>query len=75
MLPPERQKLILWELELNGNVSVNGLVEKLQVSIDTVRRDLKYLERHGKLRRIHGGAIEKEEVLTNQVFQKRKNII
>lgn len=72
MLPPERQKLILLELESEGNVSVAGLVDKLQVSIDTVRRDLKYLERQGKIRRIHGGAIKKEEVLTNQAFQKRR---
>lgn len=72
MLPPERHKLILLELESHGNVSVAGLVDRLHVSIDTVRRDLKYLERQGEIRRIHGGAIKKEEALTNQAFQKRR---
>src|SRR5690625_4753272 len=72
MLSPERQKLILLELESKGNVSVTELKSLLNVSIDTVRRDLKTLEKRGKIKRIHGGAILKEEVITNQAFENRK---
>ena len=72
MLSPERQKLILLELESKGNVSVTELKSLLKVSIDTVRRDLKSLEKRGKIERIHGGAILKEEVVTNQAFENRK---
>lgn len=72
MLPPERQKLILFELESKGNVSVTELKSLLNISIDTVRRDLKLLEKQGKIKRIHGGAILKDEVVTNQAFEKRK---
>ncbi len=72
MLPPERHKMILLELETKGNVSINELKALLNVSIDTVRRDLEHLERQEKLQRVHGGAISKSEVATNQVFMKRK---
>lgn len=71
MLPPERQKLILLELEAKGNVSVMDLKSLLNISIDTVRRDLKALENLGKIKRIHGGAVLKDEVVTNQAFEQR----
>ncbi|WP_179298721.1 DeoR/GlpR family DNA-binding transcription regulator [Evansella halocellulosilytica] len=74
MLTPERQKLILMELETKGNASVHDLKSLLQVSVDTVRRDLKTLEKQGKITRVHGGAVLKEEVVTNQAFEKRKRL-
>ena len=73
MLPPERQKLILLELETKGNVSVSELKDLLNISVDTVRRDLKALESQGKIKRIHGGAILKNEIERNQAFKKRFN--
>lgn len=41
------------------------LAETLGVSVETVRRDIAYLERHGVLRRLHGGAsaISSEDAL------------
>lgn len=74
MLTPERHRLILLEVETNGQVTVNELKTLLQVSLDTVRRDLKVLEQAGKLRRVHGGAVGyHEETATNQIFQKRSS--
>lgn len=72
MLPPERQKLILMEVESKGNVSVKELKSLLNVSLDTVRRDLEHLERLDKIQRVHGGAVSKTDMATNQVFVKRK---
>lgn len=74
MLPPERHKLILRELKSKGNVSVSELKQLLNISIDTVRRDLKLLERQGKINRIHGGATVKETEVTNLIFEQRKNL-
>lgn len=51
-----RSELILQELLLNGEVSVELLADKLKVSSATIRRDLISLEQQGLLRRSHGGA-------------------
>ncbi|MBD2866488.1 DeoR/GlpR family DNA-binding transcription regulator [Paenibacillus oceani] len=72
MLVQERHKLIIMELESKGNVSVTELKSLLQVSLDTVRRDLAQLESLGKLQRVHGGATSKNNVVTNQAYLQRK---
>ena len=57
MLKEERQQLILNEVELHNRVQLTDLAEHLEVSIDTVRRDVKELDTENKLRKVHGGAI------------------
>ena len=57
MLKEERQKTILNEVELHNRVLLTDIAEKLDVSIDTVRRDVKELDVENKLRKVHGGAI------------------
>src|SRR6476620_10846736 len=52
-----RNSFILRELRQAGNVSVEDLRDKLNVSLATVRRDLQELDGRGLLRRTHGGAI------------------
>lgn len=56
MLSEERFELILKLLEENKTVTVSELVEKLQTSESTIRRDLNYLDEIKKLKKIHGGA-------------------
>lgn len=53
----ERQQRILREARDRGRVEVAALASLLDVTTETVRRDLTALERHGLLRRVHGGAI------------------
>ncbi|CAG7626220.1 DeoR/GlpR family DNA-binding transcription regulator [Paenibacillus allorhizosphaerae] len=72
MLAPERYKRIMSEIEKNGHASIADLKQILGVSIDTVRRDLDSLEKAGKLSRVHGGAVMKEERVTNETFSRRK---
>jgi len=72
MLSSERHRLILTELESEGNVTVHQFKSLLNVSIDTVRRDLEFLEKQNKLQRIHGGAMKLEEAATNKSYLKRK---
>lgn len=57
MLSQPRLDEIMKLLRLDRRVSVADLVDKLQVSDETIRRDLKLLEEQGELRRVHGGAI------------------
>lgn len=42
---------------VTGQVSVDGLSQRLGVNTSTIRRDLERMERQNLLRRIHGGAV------------------
>jgi len=53
----QRSEQILQELLRNGEVTVDGLAQRLNVSAATIRRDLSELEQEGLLRRTHGGAV------------------
>jgi DeoR/GlpR family transcriptional regulator of sugar metabolism len=53
----ERQAEILTRLERDGRVVSATLAEELEVSIDSIRRDLQELEADGVLKRVHGGAV------------------
>lgn len=57
MLKEERQHAILNEVELHNRVLLTDLAEKLDVSIDTVRRDVKELDAESLLVKVHGGAV------------------
>ncbi|MEK2472021.1 DeoR/GlpR family DNA-binding transcription regulator [Streptomyces noursei] len=57
MYAPERQQEILRLARESGRVDVLSLAEEFRVTAETVRRDLKALDRAGLLRRVHGGAI------------------
>ncbi|MEP7193342.1 MAG: DeoR/GlpR family DNA-binding transcription regulator [Actinomycetota bacterium] len=62
MYAEERQQHILDGARAAGRVEVNALAEALDVTPETVRRDLTILERYGVLRRVHGGAIPVERL-------------
>jgi len=62
MYAAERQQRILDSARVDGRVEVAALAEMLAVTPETVRRDLTHLERLGRLRRVHGGAIPVERL-------------
>ncbi|HEX8970549.1 DeoR/GlpR family DNA-binding transcription regulator [Oryzihumus sp.] len=62
MYAEERQQHILETARTDGRVEVTALAERLDVTPETVRRDLTALERRGLLRRVHGGAIPVERL-------------
>lgn len=62
MYAPERHQQILAAARAEGRVDVNDLARTLSVTPETVRRDLTQMERHGLLRRVHGGAIPVERL-------------
>jgi DeoR/GlpR family transcriptional regulator of sugar metabolism len=57
MKKKERQQKVVDEVSINRQVSSTFLAEKLNVSEDTIRRDIKELDNKGLLTKVHGGAI------------------
>ena len=59
MLQEERQQLILNQVSQHKKVMTTELCSLLNVSLDTIRRDLHNLELNGHIIKVHGGAISK----------------
>lgn len=59
MLKDERHQHILDELNIRNRILLTDIALQLDVSEDTIRRDLKELHDDGKLKKVHGGAIAK----------------
>jgi len=57
MLAEERRSKILEVVNARGSVSVNDLHRSLDVSQETIRRDITKLSSDGRLRKTHGGAL------------------
>src|SRR5439155_21541940 len=57
MLKRERQAYILHQVNLHNKVLSTHLSQHINVSDDTIRRDLQELAEAGKLIKIHGGAL------------------
>lgn len=55
-----RQELILSLLSSNPTLRVNQLTEKLNVSAETIRRDLAELDEAGRINRTYGGAVRSQ---------------
>jgi DeoR family transcriptional regulator, fructose operon transcriptional repressor len=62
MYAEERQQEILRRARAAARVDVVTLAAELDVTTETIRRDLTALERAGVLRRVHGGAIPVERL-------------
>ncbi len=73
MFALERQKKILEMLEEEGSVQVSKLSIILDVTEETVRRDLEKLEKQECLTRTHGGAIPIDESSYELSLEKRKH--
>jgi DeoR/GlpR family transcriptional regulator of sugar metabolism len=57
VLKKERQAYILHKVNLHNKVLSSSLCEEINVSEDTIRRDLHELAQEGKLIKVHGGAL------------------
>ena len=57
MLKEERHQIILNEVRVHNRVLLPDIAEILNVSVDTVRRDVKELHSENKLKKVHGGAV------------------
>ena len=73
MLKAKRQKLITQRLEKDGILNVAELSIFFQCSEETIRRDLKELEKSSNLTRTYGGAYLKNAD-KNVPFSTRENL-
>jgi DeoR family fructose operon transcriptional repressor len=74
MYAEERQQVILERARAKGRVDVAALAEEFDVTTETIRRDLTVLERHGVLRRVHGGAIPVERLGIEPAVEQRYEV-
>ncbi|MEX2511683.1 MAG: DeoR/GlpR family DNA-binding transcription regulator [Cyclobacteriaceae bacterium] len=72
MIIAERHKYILDELHRAGYVSVAGLSREMNVTMVTVRKDLKILEDKGLLFRTHGSATPVAPYVNDRSVQEKK---
>lgn len=72
MTPNPRQALLLDEVRSLGSSSVESLAEKLGVTLQTVRRDIKLMSEAGLLARFHGGARVPSSTTENVAYRQRQ---
>lgn len=57
MQPSERYDIIMQKLSVQEMVTIPELMSTFDVSVETVRRDLNYLEKQQYIKKVYGGAI------------------
>lgn len=72
MLTQQRKSMLLERLATDGRVVAKDIASELELSIDTIRRDLRELAADGKLQRVHGGALPNSPAEAN--ITDRQNI-
>lgn len=65
MFAEERKEQIISYLQMKKRVNIHELIDKFQVSGATIRADLRELESLGYIKRTHGGAIYREDMLSD----------
>ena len=72
MLNQQRKQFLIQQLQIHGQVIAKQIAQELEVSEDTIRRDLRELAKEGLLQRVHGGALPISPALSS--FQVRQQI-
>lgn len=79
MLKEERQNYILDRIREHNKVKSNDLALELNVSEDTIRRDLNQLSHNGLILKVHGGALSTHQKLyqfnESSIFNRENKII
>ena len=68
----ERRNSILELINKNNTVTNGELISTFGISIETVRRDLAYLENAGLIQRVYGGAVKKGYIKTEPAYLNRE---
>ena len=72
MLTDQRKQYILERLQREGQIVAKTLAQTLNLSEDTIRRDLRELAQEGLLQRVHGGALPASSAVAD--FPQRQQI-
>jgi len=57
MLPQERYNKILRMMSKSNVIKIEEIIEEFNISVETARRDLTYLEKEGLIKKVYGGAV------------------
>ncbi|MBP7002935.1 DeoR/GlpR family DNA-binding transcription regulator [Amaricoccus sp.] len=69
--PLERRERISAIVRQASRASVDELAERLNISRETVRRDLALLSEQGRIRKVHGGAVESQTARESPLDDRR----
>ncbi|WP_035859166.1 DeoR/GlpR family DNA-binding transcription regulator [Cryptosporangium arvum] len=72
MLAAQRQELLLRRLESEGRIVAKDIAAELQISEDSIRRDLRELAAAGLCQRVYGGALPVSPAIAD--LQTRTNV-
>lgn len=72
MLTRQRKDMILTRLRQDGQVIAKQLAKEMELSEDTIRRDLRELAQEGLLQRVHGGGLPSSPAIAD--FASRQGI-
>ncbi|MDO4976019.1 MAG: DeoR/GlpR family DNA-binding transcription regulator [Eubacteriales bacterium] len=67
----ERRNELAEMIISEGHVTIADAASHFNVSIETIRKDMIYLEQEGIINKTHGGALPSSTILEKPVFQKR----
>ncbi|MBM7587007.1 DeoR/GlpR family transcriptional regulator of sugar metabolism [Bacillus pakistanensis] len=74
LLAEERKTIIMAEIDEFGQVRVNELAKKFDVSTETIRRYLEELESEKKLKKVYGGAVKVNDEIGEPTMYEREII-
>ena len=74
MIANPRQQRLLDEVKRRGSMSVEGLSQLLEVTAQTIRRDVSALSEAGLLARFHGGVGLPSSTVENIAYGKRQSL-
>jgi len=74
MNPNPRQIRLLQHVHAHGTSSLEDLAQYLEVTVQTVRRDVRRLSEAGLLARFHGGASLPNSTIENIAYHQRENL-
>ena len=70
----ERLQTIAEKLEREGRIVTKDLVDELNTTPVTLRKDLLLLEKRGLLKRTHGGAVKVNRLYPGQALNEKEKI-
>ncbi|MBM7571351.1 DeoR/GlpR family DNA-binding transcription regulator [Aquibacillus albus] len=74
MKATRRRSEILRLIDQHGTVAVDDLIQRYQVSEETIRRDLRILDESGYVKRVYGGAVKLEKTTRYLPYEDRLTI-
>ena len=70
----ERRNKIVELINKQGSVTNTQLINEFGISIETLRRDLDFLQKRGVIDKVYGGAVKKRYLATEPEYDSRKRV-